>query len=151
MTNSQKKLQENLQNSTLNDYLIQELIKITNRSPLKRHMVGCILVSNNKIISNGWAHIGQYRLAEVNSMHSELHALGRGRHRNMKGATAFVMARARKSGNITFGRPCLCCSIALKSAGVEKVFYSTSGNSFKCLNLEDDLSKLKVYIKGTNG
>jgi deoxycytidylate deaminase len=57
------------------------------------------------------------------------------------------MAKARKSGNIVTGKPCISCAIALRSAGITEVFYSTPVG-FKLLDLDKDLSRLKVYRKG---
>jgi len=57
---------------------------------------------------------------------------------------------ARKSGNITLSAPCLTCAIALKSAGINDVIFSTKFG-YKIINLEDDLSHLKVYAKRGEG
>ena len=125
-----------------------KLRKATSRSPHRRHMVGAVIVSKSgEILSDGCAHVSDLRLSELASIHAEIHALGRGRHRTMQGATAYVMAQARKSGNTVVGKPCLVCAIAMRSAGIEKVVYSINNNDFAILDLESDLSKLKVYRK----
>lgn len=109
-------------------------------------MVGCVIVSKGgEILSDGCAHVSNIRMTELASVHAEIHALGRGRHRKLEGATAYVMAQARKSGNTVVGKPCLVCAIAMRSAGIREVIYSISNNDFAKLDLESDLSKLKVY------
>lgn len=111
-------------------------------------MVGAVIVSKRgEIISDGCAHTPNIRMAEFTSIHAEIHALGRGRHSELQGATAYVMAKARKSDNVVTGKPCISCAIALRTAGIERVYYS-SPNGFKELNLNKDLSRLKVYRKG---
>jgi len=134
---------------TVPKHIETKLRKVTARCPHKRHQMGCVLTdSHGAIISDGCAHASNIRLAQTTSMHAEIHCLGRGRYRSLRGTTAYVMARARKSGNVTIGKPCLTCAIAMRSAGVEKVFYSVSNGVYAELDLESDLSKLKVYKKG---
>lgn len=103
-----------------------------------------MIVKKNNILSDGCSHASHLRMNELHSIHAEIHALGRGRHELLTNATAYIATMARKSGNIVFSAPCLTCAIALRSAGVMEVVYSTP-DGFKKMNLEDDLSNLKVY------
>ena len=129
----------------MNKAIEKQLRKVTSRCPHKRHLVGAVIVSKRgEIISDGCAHTPNIRLTEFTSVHAEIHALGRGRHSDLEGSTAFVMAIARKSGNVVTGKPCISCAIALRAAGIETVFYSTPAG-YQELDLEKDLSKLKVY------
>lgn len=133
----------------INRNIEYKLRKATERCPHRRHMVGAVIVNrNNEVISDGCAHTPTERLAEFTSIHAEIHALGRGRYRGLQGATAYVMAMARKSGNVVVGRPCVSCAIAMRAAGIQTVFYSTGEGKYAELNLEQDLSWLKVYRKG---
>src|ERR1051325_4462850 len=131
----------------MNKQIEKQLRKATSRCTHKRHMVGAVIVSKRgEIVSDGCAHISNIRHRELASIHAEIHCLGRARHLDLRGATAFVMAQARKSGNVVTGKPCLSCAIALRSAGIKEVYYSTP-EEFKLLNLESDLSRLKVYSR----
>lgn len=126
------------------------LRKATLRSTHKRHMTGCIILNKKgKVISDGCSHSSSLRLNELRSIHAEIHALGRGRHSDLNGAIAYVETIARKSGNVTMSKPCLTCAIALRTAGIKEVIYSLpQRGSFietGLLNLEDNLSDLKVY------
>lgn len=132
----------------MNKQIEKKLRKTTSRCPHRRHLVGAVIVSKRgHIISEGTAHTPNIRMTEFTSVHAEIHALGLGRYSDLRGATAYVMATARKSGNVVTGKPCVSCAIALLAAGIETVFYSTPAG-MKELNLHTDLSKLKVYRKG---
>lgn len=123
------------------------LEKATKRSTHKRHMTGCVIVKKNKIISNGCSHSSSFRLNELSSIHAEIHALGRGRHDDLTNAVAYVMTMARKSGNLTNSAPCQTCAIALRAAGIKKAIYTVDNVTYTEINLEEDLSHLKVYAK----
>lgn len=122
------------------------LAKAANRSTHKRYQVGALIVRRGEIVSDGCAHSSSHRLTELESIHAEIHALARGRHLDLRGATAYVLTLARKSGNATLALPCLTCAIALRGAGIKRVFYSTQAG-FKELDLDDDLSHLRIYRK----
>lgn len=132
----------------MNKLIEKHLRKATSRCPHKRHMVGAVIVSKGgEILGDGCAHVSNIRLSELSSVHAEIHALGRARHENLKGAIVYVRAIARKSNNIVVGKPCLTCAIAMKTAGIDTVIYSVSEGRTGTLDLESDLSKLKVYKK----
>src|SRR5262245_2190977 len=131
--------------------MIEEAIKIAKRSPMLRYQTGCVLVKNNEIISNGWSHKGT-NLGSLYSMHAELHALARGRHLDLRGAEAWIATISKKSGNLTSGKPCIRCIIALKSTGIENVYFTTKNDPpiFSYLQTEWFLEEFKVY-KAPNG
>lgn len=122
------------------------LSRAMNRSTHKRHQTGCVIVSRKgTILSDGCAHASDLRLNSLKSIHAEIHALGRGRHIDFDGAVAYIGTKARKSQNITYSAPCLTCAIALRSAGIRDVVYTVDDSRYSYLNLDEDLSFLKVY------
>lgn len=129
----------------INEDHIRRTISVARRSHFKRFMNGSLFVLDDEIISNGWSHFSHVRLNETSSIHAEIHALGRARHTNLEGATAYLAAISRKSGNVTNSRPCLACAIAMRAAGIEQVVYTTSPSKYAILDLEEDLSNLKIY------
>jgi deoxycytidylate deaminase len=135
--------------------IIKALNKATLRSTHIKHMTGCVIVDKKgKIISNGCAHTSSFRINQLNSIHAEIHALGRGRYKNLDGAIVYVQTIARKSGNVTLAKPCLTCAIALRTAGIKEVIYTIGFRGpfvdTAILDLEEDLSHLKVYPRGRN-
>lgn len=124
----------------------KSLEKVTKRSTHIRHQTGCVIVDKNgKIISDGCSHASEFRYNSLHSIHAEIHALARGRHSTLKGSVAIVQTIARKSGNKTLSMPCLTCAIALKSAGIDQAIYTVDNYEFEILELEQDISHLKVY------
>ncbi len=132
-----------------NTKIEKALIKQVLRSTHRRHQTGCVIVKNGEILSGGCSHASSVRMSELHSIHAEIHALGRGRHESLANATAYICTMARKSGNIVFSAPCLTCAISLRTAGIMEVVYSTP-DGYKRMNLEDDLSNLKVYPRRKN-
>ena len=130
----------------------EEVIKIANRSSMKRYGTGCVIVKGKEIISNGWSHKGQ-NLGSLYSLHAELHALARGRHLDLQGTTCYIATIAKKSGNLTTARPCIRCAIALRTAGVTQVQYTIpqiGGTTWEVLPTEILVSEFKIY-KSPNG
>jgi tRNA(Arg) A34 adenosine deaminase TadA len=124
----------------------RNLNKATKRSTHKKFQTGCVIVNRNgDIVSDGCSHISAFRYNSMHSVHAEIHALARGRYIDLKDCVAFVQTTARKSGNKTLGMPCLTCAIALKSAGIEVAIYTVDNYRFAGLELEEDISHLKVY------
>jgi deoxycytidylate deaminase len=133
------------------------LIKATKRSTHRRHQTGCVIVSKKgEILTTGCSHASSLRMSELHSIHAEIHALGRGRYENLKGATAYICTMARKSGNFVYSAPCLTCAIALKVAGINEVIYSNGDNHpmkqpWNEMKIEDTaLKNLKVYPRRIN-
>jgi len=130
----------------LNQDVRKALIKATKRSTHRRHQTGCVIVGKKgEILSTGCSHASSLRMSELHSIHAEIHALGRGRYENLRGATAYICTMARKSGNLVYSRPCLTCAIALRSTGIIDVVYSNKIGGFQRLDLEKNLIGLKVY------
>ena len=133
--------------------MIEEAIKIAKRSSTGKYMMGCVIVRNNEIISNGWAHIPTQRNWRLYSMHAEMHALVRGRRSDLQDAHIYIAAISRKSGMLTNARPCLDCVIALRAAGIFNCHYTTDtwndlGDIFvNDESLEGRLKDFKVYNK----
>ena len=74
---------------------------------------------------------------------------------DLRGTIVHVAALSRKSGRFTLAMPCLDCAIALISAGVGAVFYTTQDSNkigtLRIEELESMLSELKVYGSPING
>lgn len=121
------------------------------RSSTGKYAMGCVIVNpqDNTIITNGWAHVPTMRNWKHYSLHAEMHALARGRHIDLYGSVAYVAAMSRKSGKFTTALPCLDCAIALLSAGVAIVYYTTPDTNvigtLKAEAIPSMLSELKVY------
>lgn len=134
----------------MNVQINKALMKATKRSTHRRHQTGCVIANKGgEILSSGCSHASSLRMNELHSIHAEIHALGRGRYRNLKDATAYIATMARKSGNFVFSAPCLTCAIALRSAGIGWVVYTNGENKDSCdIHNLDQLIKskgLKVY------
>ena len=129
---------------------IDEAIKIASRSMNKKHLTGCVIANGNGVISNGWAHTGQWRRSNLYSVHAEIHALMRGKHQFLEGATAHIACVAKKSGNVRNALPCLSCATALIGYGIEHAEYTIptiGGYNTLLLYLPDaiETAQLKVY------
>lgn len=125
--------------------VLDRAVSIAKRSPQKRFMTGAVIIKNGKEISTGWSHVSNLRLSNLYSIHSEIHALARGRHSNLKDAIAYVATISRKSGNLTLAKPCLSCAIALYSVGIRRAVYTIDNANYGVLDLTEDLRDLKVY------
>ncbi len=124
------------------------LDKATSRSTNKRHQTGCVIIDKKgEIISDGCAHASSFRINDLQTIHSEIHAIARGRHTDLQNCVAYVQTIARKSGNKTLALPCLSCAVSLKSVGIETAIYTVDNETFAGLDLEADISHLKVYPK----
>lgn len=122
------------------------LDKATKRSPQGKFQTGCVIVNKKgNIISDGCSHSSAFRMNELHSIHAEIHALARGRNNQLEGSVAFVQTIAKKSGNKTLAMPCLSCAVALKGVGIDTAIYTVDNDSFSALDLEADISHLKVY------
>ena len=122
------------------------LCKATKRSTHSRWMTGCVIVDKNgKIISDGCSHASSFRINSLHSIHAEIHALARGRYKDLSDCIAFVQTIARKSGNTTVAKPCLTCAISLRTAGIKTAVFTVDSKKFEILDLEKDISHLKVY------
>ena len=98
---------------------------VAERSPLLRFHTGCVIVDKKgRIITTGWSHRSETRMASTPfSIHAEHHALRRAGV-DVSGGTAVVATKSRK-GNWTNSKPCPECARLLKDAGIENVIYTT--------------------------
>ena len=128
---------------------LEEAQKIAYRSTHRKHMTGCVIVNEDKIISNGWSHRGIWNRDKLYSTHAEIHALVRAQYKP-SATMIYIVTVARKSGKTTNATPCFSCATALIAAGIDYAIYSTG--EFTLLNgeilyLPDALRELKVYSK----
>jgi deoxycytidylate deaminase len=129
-----------------NSEIRKVLEKATSRSTHSRYQTGCVIINKKgKVISDGCAHASSFRISKLHSIHAEIHAVARGRHTNLKDSIAFVQTNARKSGNMVNSKPCLACAIALQSVGISTAIFSQNSGEFELLDLEQDISHLKIY------
>ena len=112
---------------------MDSVIKVAESSPSKKR-VGAMLLKKNKIVSTGVnketkSHPLQAKLAEMVGLdekiylHAEISALVRCK----SDADTIVVARlGGHSGNeLRNARPCPICSLALKEAGIQHIYYTT--------------------------
>lgn len=130
--------------------MIDTAAHIARRSTMRSHRTGAVIARDGVVISNGWSHTPHYTLSNgQRSIHAEIHALARGRHKSLDGAEIFIATVSGKSGNLTNGMPCLDCAIALRAAGVYAVHYTFYKDVRKLwLPSESHFADLKVYRNG---
>lgn len=121
-------------------------VKIAKRSTHKRYLTGAIIFDKRgEAVSTGWSHTG-FKMYNMLSVHAEMHSLWRARHLDLNGFSIYIVTIAGKSGNVTTAKPCINCAIALRSVGIDKIYYSMpGGNIFGPTNFEDELEELKNY------
>lgn len=126
--------------------MIEDIVKIAKRSTHKRYLTGAVIFNRHgDVLSKGWSHTG-FKMYNLLSVHAEMHCLWRARHLDLTGCSIYVVTIAGKSGNLTTGKPCINCAIALQAAGVEIFFYSLPGGEISGPNfIEDELDNLKDY------
>lgn len=147
---SLQRLRETSVRFGVDNYLEKALVKATRRSTHSRYQTGCVILNRRgEIVSDGCSHSSSRTLKELRSVHAEIHALGRGRHIDLTDCVAYVVTMARKSRNLVNSAPCFTCAIAMKSAGIKEVIFSLNNFEYKIINLEDNLSKLKVYPRSS--
>lgn len=124
--------------------ILKVLKKVAFRSTHRRYKTGSIIVSKKgEILSKGCSHTG-VKLYDLLSIHSERHALTNARHIDLSGCVIYTVTFSGKSGNITTGKPCISCAGAVRSAGIERIYYSLPGGDWGWFNtdtLEDELLK----------
>jgi len=100
-------------------------MSVAERSELKRFHTGAALFDERgDLISTGWSHRCEARLARYRSMHAEHHALRRARWADVHGGVAAV-ATVSARGNWTTSAPCDECASILQQAGIVTVYYTT--------------------------
>ena len=100
----------------------------------------CAIITDKKgsILSIGWnsykkSHPKQAYYAEKAGskyriyLHAELHALIQLSY--MAKPYAIYVARVDKEGNPVLAKPCRICSLAIKDAGIKRVYYTKGGKN----------------------
>ena len=107
--------------------VLAHAMDVAERSPLLRFHTGCVIVDKKgRIISTGWSHRSETRMASTPySIHAEHHALRRAGV-GVSGGTAIVATKSRR-GNWTNSMPCRECARLLEDAGIEHVVFTTPG------------------------
>lgn len=123
---------------------LNNAIKAAKRSPQRGYKVGCCIVKKNEIISTGVNHVPYSRPRSLFSIHAELHALAKARHKDLHGASAWV-ANIAHSGNVRLAKPCLTCAIALASAGIKLVHYTIDDNNTGTVDLNGEIDSSMFY------
>jgi len=103
----------------------------TNPNDMRRFWLGCVGIRNDgaTVSSKNGAtqfssHIENYQLLP----HS--HAEGRILRKIGKGGTLYVARVSRKDRSLKLAAPCGMCSVLIRSAKVERVFYSIDDISY---------------------
>lgn len=121
---------------------------LAQRCAFKRFGTGAIIVADDHVVSEGWAHMSSLRIKELHSIHAEIHALGRCRHIDLwqyNNVVIYIATVGKSNNRVTIAKPCLTCSIACRSAGISESCYTTNKERPEYLNLGSDLIDLKVY------
>ncbi len=89
------------------------------------YKLGCVIVKKNKIISGGFNKIKTHTksIHKFNMLHAEIDALIGKDYDKLRNSFAFVY-RERKNGKPAMAKPCEACELALKKAGVKRVYYT---------------------------
>ena len=98
--------------------------KLARKSP-SYHKLGCVIASGNKVISVGFNDMGKTH-PKANSPFKTLHAevdalIGLD---SADKCDAYVF-REFKSGKWALAKSCPACELALRKAGVKRIFYTT--------------------------
>lgn len=116
----------------MNDNFYNFAIEVAKSSPSKKK-VGSVLLYKNRVVATATnldkkTHPLQARLAERVGLHqkiylhSEIAALVKCREE----CDTIIVARVNSQNKLRNAKPCPICSLALKEAGVSKVYYSTN-------------------------
>jgi tRNA(Arg) A34 adenosine deaminase TadA len=115
----------------ISDNFLHLAIETAKSSPSKKK-VGAVLLKKNRVIVTAVnlekkTHPIQAKFAqrvglvEKVFLHAEIHSLIKAR----EGADTIVVARVNNQDKMRIAKPCACCALALKEAGVQKIYYST--------------------------
>jgi deoxycytidylate deaminase len=98
--------------------------KLAHKSP-SCHKLGCVIVSGNKVVSVGFNDMSKTH-PKANSpfktLHAEIDALIGLDNANRCDAYVF---REFKDGRWAMAKSCPACELALRKAGVKRIFYTT--------------------------
>lgn len=132
--------------------MIKKSKKIAQRSSHRRYKTSCLIVApRDEIVSWGVSHTSSTIYSNLLSLHAETHALFKARHLDLRGHSAYICTISGRSGNCTWGKPCLHCCISLRAAGIDKIYYTTPGGDFEGpTDFENELESLKDYSMSNN-
>ncbi len=119
------------------DYL-NKAYGLAQRSTMRRFGVGAVVVNKNEIVSTGWCHHSDLKLAEYISIHAEVHAIHRANPKDLQGATIYIVTRSLKSRNRSLGKPCQRCTAFLHDVGIEKIVYSIDNHEYGVWQIGDE-------------
>ncbi len=113
--------------------IFKQAVEVAKSSTSKKK-VGCLLLSKNKVIQEATnietkSHPTQAKFARMVGLkekiylHAEISALVKCRQ---EGADTIVVARVNSLGDLRMAKPCPICQLAIKEAGISRVFYSTN-------------------------
>lgn len=116
----------------ISDSIFEIAISVAKDSPSKKK-VGAVLLNRNRIVMTATnledkSHPLQARFAErvgLNEkiyLHAEIAALIKCKEE----CDTIVVARVNPQGKLRMAKPCPICSLALKEAGIFKVYYTTN-------------------------
>jgi tRNA(Arg) A34 adenosine deaminase TadA len=103
--------------------------RISRKSP-SIPKLGCVIVKKNAVLSAGFNNKNKTHTRSnhpFKTLHSEIHALLGLDFKDTQGAVAYVY-REIADGTPAMSRPCPSCMMALKIAGIKRVFYTTDGS-----------------------
>lgn len=89
--------------------------------------LGCVIVQKNKIISVGFNNMKKTHPKSPHpfqTLHAEVHALIGCSYEDTKGAIVYLY-REKKSGLLGLSKPCPSCELALRIAGIKKVYFTS--------------------------
>jgi tRNA(Arg) A34 adenosine deaminase TadA len=121
--------------------IFQQAIEVAKSSTSKKQ-VGALLLNRNRVVMaatnlENKSHPVQARFAnkaglrEKIYLHAEIAALIKCKEQ----ADSIVVARVNCFNDLRMAKPCPICQLALKEAGISKVYYSTN-HGFKFFNLK---------------
>lgn len=120
-----------LKEAMISDSIFDIAISVAKDSPSKKK-VGAVLLNRNRVVCTATnledkSHPIQARFAqrvglcEKIYLHAEIAALVKCREE----CDTIIVARVNPSNKLRMAKPCPICSLALKEAGIQKVYYTT--------------------------
>lgn len=116
--------------------------EVSKKSEYPRIKIGAVIVKGNYMIATGYNQQKSHPLqAKLNNsfrdwesnnhyLHAEVHALIQSsREEDLKGADIYVFRRDR-NGDLAASRPCNVCYNAIKAAGIQRIYYTTTEEKY---------------------
>lgn len=120
--------------SKINNLFLLMAKEVAERSE-GRYKVGCVITTKNNIVistscnSYNKTHPEQKRLAQKTSnpnrqyLHAEVAAIIKAKKSGLKPYKIFI-SRILKDGSTAISKPCEVCELAIKLAGIKKIFHT---------------------------